>query len=400
MERAFGRSGRSVPTIGLGTWNMERAPKSSGDAVRRAVELGLTHIDTAELYGSGRVESLLGEALAGLRDQVFLASKVLPSNASRKGVVRACEDSLRRLKTDRLDLYLLHWESHHPVAETIAGFEELVRAGKILAWGVSNFDESQMDDVEVIAPGRMACNQVLYHLKERAIEHAVLPWCAEHDVALVAYSPFGSGDFPEPSSSAGRVLAQVASRHGATPRQVALAFLVREAPLFAIPKASVVAHVEEIAGNVNLSLTEDDLADIDRAFPRGRPRDGVPMIQGGFVQVDAASSVISDRNGDASTSVVSSDGRSGNVSAQLYTWGAIWSASIGKRSTTLSTSCTAEIVSAATRSSRSGSSVGSGSCSIACPMAPITSCSVNPSQRPRRNSGGTIALRSAVPVRA
>jgi diketogulonate reductase-like aldo/keto reductase len=278
MERAFGRTGRSVPTIGLGTWTMELATKSSIDAVRRAVDLGLTHIDTAELYGRGRVETLLGEALTGLRERVYLASKVLPSNASRKGVVRACDDSLRRLKTDRLDLYLLHWESHLPLAETIAGFEELVRTGKILAWGVSNFDEAQMEDAETVAPGRMACNQVLYHLQERAIEHAVLPWCAKHDVALVAYSPFGSGDFPSPQAAGGRVLAEVAARHEATPRQVALAFLTREAPLFTIPKASVVAHVDEIAGAVGLALTAEDLADLDSAFPRGRPQGGVPMI--------------------------------------------------------------------------------------------------------------------------
>jgi diketogulonate reductase-like aldo/keto reductase len=278
MERPFGRTGRSVPTIGLGTWNMEQNAKPSKDAVRRAIELGLVHIDTAELYGRGRVESLLGEALAGLRDRVFLASKVLPTNATHKGVIRACEDSLRRLKTDRLDLYLLHWESHVPIAETIAGFEDLVRDGKILAWGVSNFDESQLDEAEAAAPGRMACNQVLYHLKERAIEHAVLPWCAAHDVALVAYSPFGSGDFPSPGSAGGRVLATVAERHGATPRQVALAFLVREAPLFTIPKASVVAHVEEIGGAVGLTLTGQDLRDVDEAFPLGRRRGGVPMI--------------------------------------------------------------------------------------------------------------------------
>jgi diketogulonate reductase-like aldo/keto reductase len=278
MERAFGRTGRPVPTIGLGTWNMEQAAKPSVDAVRRAVELGLLHIDTAELYGRGRVETLLGEALEGLRDRVFLASKVLPSNASRKGVTRACEASLRRLRTDRLDLYLLHWESHHPIAETIAGFEDLVAAGKILSWGVSNFDQSHLDAAEAIAPGRMACNQVLYHLKERAIEHAVLPWCTAHDVALVAYSPFGSGDFPAPSSPGGRALAEVAARRGATPRQIALAFLVREPPLFTIPKASVVAHVDEIAGAARLMLTEDDVQAIDRAFPRRRPKDGVPMI--------------------------------------------------------------------------------------------------------------------------
>ena len=278
MERPFGRTGRSVPTIGLGTWNMEQNAKPAKDAVRRAVELGLLHIDTAELYGRGKVETLLGEALAGLRDRVFLASKVLPSNATHDGVVRACEDSLRRLKTDRLDLYLLHWESHVPIADTIAGFEELVRAGKVLAWGVSNFDESQLAEAEAAAPGRMACNQVLYHLKERAIEHAVLPWCREHEVALVAYSPFGSGDFPSPGSAGGRVLAEVAARHDATPRQVALAFLVREAPLFTIPKASIVAHVEEIAGAVGLELTEQDARDVDRAFALGRrPRD-LPMI--------------------------------------------------------------------------------------------------------------------------
>jgi diketogulonate reductase-like aldo/keto reductase len=257
---------------------MEHASSAAFDAVRRAVALGLTHVDTAELYGRGKVETLVGEALRGLRDRVFLVSKVMPSNATRKGTIKACEESLRRLRTDWLDCYLLHWESSHPLAETIAGFEDLVAAGKIRSWGVSNFDEKQMAEAEAIAPGKMACNQVLYHLQERAIEHAVLPWCAAHDVALVGYSPFGSGNFPTPTSPGGRALAAVAKRKGGSARQVALAFLGREAPLFTIPKASSVSHVEDNAGAVGLVLDADDLAEVEAAFPKGKPPRGVPMI--------------------------------------------------------------------------------------------------------------------------
>jgi diketogulonate reductase-like aldo/keto reductase len=235
----------------------------------------MSHVDTAEMYGSGAVEELVGEAIAGRRDDVFLASKVLPGNASRRGTVAACERSLKRLRTDRLDLYLLHWPGDHPLADTVAAFEELCAAGKILAWGVSNFDADEVAEaVKIAGPGRVACNQVLYHLRERAIEHAVIPFCARHDIAVVAYSPFGSGDFP----SRDRTLREIAAERGATPHQIALRFLVREPHVFAIPKASRAKHALDNAGAAELALSADEIARIERAFPRGRKRRGVPMI--------------------------------------------------------------------------------------------------------------------------
>ena len=276
--RDFGPTGRQVVTIGQGTWNMERERKGAVAALRRGVELGMTHIDTAEMYGSGRVEELVGEAIKGRRDGLYLVSKVLPENASRKGTIEACERSLRRLGTDRLDCYLLHWPGRHPLAGTIAAFESLREAGKIASWGLSNFDADELEKALAIAgPGKIACNQVLYHLEERAIEHRVLPWCAEHGVALVAYSPFGSGRFPAAGSAGGRVLAAIAEKHRATARQVALAFLTRHPAVFAIPKAANAAHVAENAGAGRVTLSPAEIAEFERAFPRGRKR-GLPML--------------------------------------------------------------------------------------------------------------------------
>jgi len=227
------------------------------------------------MYGSA--ELIVAEAIAGRREEVFVVSKVLPQNASRTGVIDACERSLRRLKTDRLECYLLHWRGRHPLAETIAGFEELVRAGKILSWGVSNFDVGDLDEALAAAgPGRIACNQVLYHLGERAIEHAVTGWCERHGVAVVGYSPFGHDDFPAPSSPAGRVLAEIAAAHDATPRQVALAALARRD--FVIPKASTPAHAAENAAAGDLELSAAEFARIDAAFPRGPKPRGLPML--------------------------------------------------------------------------------------------------------------------------
>ena len=245
--------------------------------MRRGLDLGMTHIDTAEMYGSGAAETLVGKAIAGRRDEVFLVSKVLPNNASRNGTIAACERSLERLKTDRLDCYLLHWRGSHPLADTVAAFERLKADGKILSWGVSNFDVDDL--VELSRVGKPACNQVLYHLRERAIEHAVIPWCEENGVAVVAYSPFGHvGGFPETHSAGGRVLKAIADRHKATARQVVLRFLTRRASLFAIPKASSSAHVEENAGADALDLSAADLAQINAAFPLGsRPR-SLPML--------------------------------------------------------------------------------------------------------------------------
>jgi diketogulonate reductase-like aldo/keto reductase len=247
--------------------------------LQHGLDLGATHIDTAEMYGSGAAEEIVGEAIAGRRNEVFLVSKVLPSNASRRGTIAACERSLAHLKTDRLDCYLLHWSGSHPLEETIAAFEQLQSQGKIMSWGVSNFDVSELEEAHNIAgEGRLVCNQVLYHLKERAIEHGVLPWCEQHGVAVVAYSPFGHGDFPEPGSAPGRVLKAIADAHGATPRQVALRFLLRRAALFTIPKASSAEHAAENAGAGELHLSDAEIARIDEAFPRGPKPRALPML--------------------------------------------------------------------------------------------------------------------------
>ncbi len=277
-SRTFGPTGRKVAVVGQGTWNMERDSRAAATALRRGIELGMSHIDTAEMYGSGRVEEIVGEAISGRRDGLFLVSKVWPSNASRKGTLEACERSLERLKTDRLDCYLLHWPGRHPLKDTIAAFEALKESGKILSWGLSNFNVDGLEEALAIAgPGRIACNQVLYHLAERAIEHAVLPWCAGHSLAVVAYSPFGSGNFPRAGSAGGRALQAIAAKHGATPRQVALAFLARESAVFTIPKAARAEHAAENAAAGDLVLDAADLAELDSAFPRGRKR-SLPMI--------------------------------------------------------------------------------------------------------------------------
>jgi diketogulonate reductase-like aldo/keto reductase len=278
--RFLSTDGRQVAPIGQGTWYIENAPRASVlAALRRGLDLGLTHIDTAEMYGSGAAEEIVGEAMSGRRDDVFLVSKVLPHNASRRGVRAACEASLRRLRTDRLDCYLLHWRGPHPLAETVAGFEDLRRDGKILAWGVSNFDVDDLEELWPLAPdSRPVCNQVLYHLQERAIEHAVLPWCEARGVAVVGYSPFGHGRFPGPETPGGRTLAEIAYARGAKPRQVALAFLTRKPSLFTIPKAGNPEHVEENAGARTLDLSDAEVARIDAAFPLGRRPRGLPML--------------------------------------------------------------------------------------------------------------------------
>src|SRR5258708_8737636 len=202
-SRPFGSSKHAVSVIGQGTWYSDGGDRSSAvAALRRGIDLGKTHIDTAEMYGDA--ELVIAEAIAGRRDDIFLVSKVLPSNASRRGTITACERSLARLKTDRLDCYLLHWRGSYPLDETVAAFEELASAGKIRSWGVSNFDTDDLNELLAVAgKGKIACNQVLYHLQERAIEHAVIPWCAQYGVAVVAYSPFGHDDFPSPRSKAG-----------------------------------------------------------------------------------------------------------------------------------------------------------------------------------------------------
>jgi diketogulonate reductase-like aldo/keto reductase len=251
-----------IPVIGLGTWNMERDDKAAAiAALRRGLELGLTHIDTAEMYGRGDVEELVGEAIRGHRERVFLVSKVLPSNATHKGTIKACEASLKRLHTDHLDVFLLHWPGNHPLADTIRAFEELRTAGKIRAWGVSNFDDADLDEAHAIAPGQIACNQVMYHLANRTIEHRVVPWCEAHGVPIVAYSPLGSGKgFPH-----SKPFEDLAAKLGVTPRQLALAFLTRKPLAFAIPKTSNVAHVDELARDVEIDTAT--IAAIDALFP-------------------------------------------------------------------------------------------------------------------------------------
>jgi len=271
LERKFGWTDVKVPVIGQGTWMLE----GNGDTRRRAIEalrlgldLGLTHIDTAEMYGNGRVEELVAEAIAGRRDEVFLVSKVLPSNASYEGILKACKQSLKRLKTDRLDLYLLHWPSNHPIKETMRAMEKLVAEGMIRLIGVSNFDVQELEEAEqALSENRLACNQVLYHLGYRGIERHLLPYCTKKEIAVVGYSPFGHGGFPSPKSPGGRVLEEIAKRHGRTPRQVALNFLTFHPNVFTIPKAGNPEHVKENNDGVGWSLTGEDLGAIDRAFP-------------------------------------------------------------------------------------------------------------------------------------
>jgi diketogulonate reductase-like aldo/keto reductase len=277
-QHQFGKSGPPVSVIGQGTWYIDRGNRESAvAALRHGIDLGMAHIDTAEMYGDA--ELVVADAITGRRDDIFLVSKVLPSNASRRGTVTACERSLARLKTDRLDCYLLHWRGSYPLAETMAAFEQLVSAGKIRSWGVSNFDIDDLDQMLAVAgEGKVACNQVLYHLQERAIEHAVIPWCTQHGVAVVAYSPFGHNDFPSPRSKAGEVLQTIAKAHGASPRQVALSFLAREPSVFAIPKASTPEHAADNAAAGELVLRSDEVAALDKAFPRGPKPRSLPML--------------------------------------------------------------------------------------------------------------------------
>jgi len=278
-KQKFGRNGPDVSVIGQGTWYIDRGDrKGAVAALRQGIELGMTHIDTAEMYGDA--ELVIADAIEGQRDKVFLVSKVLPSNASRRGTITACERSLKRLKTDHLDCYLLHWRGSYQLSETVTVFDELMHAGKIRSWGVSNFDVDDLAELlRVAGEGKIACNQVLYHLQERAIEHAVLPWCQKQGTALVAYTPFGQSKTAFDARTAqGTVLAEIAEAHQATPRQVALRFLLRHPEVFVIPKASRLAHVAENAAAATLELSAAELARIDAAFPRGRPRRGLPTL--------------------------------------------------------------------------------------------------------------------------
>lgn len=273
-------SASRVSRVGQGSWYVEQAdwPQSIA-AFQAGLDAGMNHIDTAEMYGDGQAETLIGQALQGRRHEAFLVSKVLPFNASRQGVIRACEASLKRLGTDYLDLYLLHWPGQVPLEETCAAFDQLRQQGKIKQWGVSNFDVPDLEDLyEIVGPGEIACNQVLYHLKERAIEHVVLPWCQKHQVSVVAYSPFGHDDFPKSDDKGGALLAEIARQYQVTPRQVVLAFLLRDPNVFVIPKASQVLHAQQNAAAGDLILQPEHIQALDAQFARGPKPAYLPMI--------------------------------------------------------------------------------------------------------------------------
>lgn len=269
-KRKFGWTGVDVPVIGQGTWMIEagRDRRQAVDALRLGLDLGLTHIDTAEMYGSGQAEEIIADAIAGRREEVFLISKVLPTNASYEGTLEACRRSLKRLKTDWLDLYLLHWPSSYPIKETMRAMEKLAEDGSIRFIGVSNFDTKQVKETEqVLSNHRLACNQVPYNLSDRQIESDLIPYCADKQIAVVGYSPFGHGNFPSLGSRQGQLLAEIGRRYGKTARQVVLNFLTRHPATFAIPKARHPEHVKENSGAAGWSLTKQDISAIDQVFP-------------------------------------------------------------------------------------------------------------------------------------
>jgi diketogulonate reductase-like aldo/keto reductase len=270
-------SGAPMPVLGLGTWRMGEAGTRGADiiaALRLGIDLGMTLIDTAEMYGSGKSEEIVGEAARGQRDKLFIVSKVLPYNASQKGTIEACERSLKRLKTDRIDLYLLHWRGSVPLAETLAAFTRLQRDGKIRHHGVSNFDLDDMQEWVGLAGGEdVAANQILYNLSSRGPEWRLTPWCRERRIAIMAYTPLGEGRMLQH-----KALAEIAARHGATAAQVALAWLLDLDGTMVIPKATRPEHVRENRGALDVRLTADDLAAIDRAFPPPKGRTALGMI--------------------------------------------------------------------------------------------------------------------------
>jgi diketogulonate reductase-like aldo/keto reductase len=269
--------GERVPAFGQGTWHMGESRNRHADevtALRFGIDLGIALIDTAEMYGNGVAEQIVAEAMRGDRDKLFIVSKVLPYNASSQGTIDACERSLKRLKTDRIDLYLLHWRGSHPFTETLAGFERLQRDGKIRHHGVSNFDAGEMREWVSLGGGvGVASNQILYNLARRGPEWDVIPWCRERRISIMAYSPIEQGRM-----LGHQALAEVAVRHGATPAQVALAWLLRQGGMIVIPKASRQDHVRENMGALDLKLTEGDLADLDRAFPPPKRRTELGML--------------------------------------------------------------------------------------------------------------------------
>jgi diketogulonate reductase-like aldo/keto reductase len=255
----------TVPLLGQGTWYFGEDARRRAEeiaALRAGLDLGMTLIDTAEMYGNGGAEIVVGEAIQGRRDEVFLVTKVLPENASLRGTIAACERSLGRLQTDRVDLYLLHWRGAHRLTETLRGFESLIQQGKTRYWGVSNFDVEDMEELVALAGGdRVATDQVLYNLARRGAEWDLLPWCRQHGIPVMAYSPIEQGRLLSDAK-----LTDVAKRHGATPAQIALAWVLRSGAI-AIPRARTEAHVRENRAALDIVLTEEDLADLDRAFP-------------------------------------------------------------------------------------------------------------------------------------
>jgi diketogulonate reductase-like aldo/keto reductase len=270
-------SGRTVPALGIGTWKMGEDAHHRADEIkslRTAIDLGMTLIDTAEMYGEGASEELVGEAIAGRRDEVFLVSKVYPWNASRQGVIDACTRSLQRLGTETLDLYLLHWRGQHPLAETVAGLQALKAEGRIGAWGVSNFDVDDMEELMAVPGGSdCAANQVLYNLSRRGIEYDLLPWCQERGVAVMAYSPIEQGQLlrhPE--------LIRIAKVYQATPAQVALAFVLEREQMIAIPKTGTPARVAENLGAIDLDISDEDWAVLDRAFAPPAKKQPLDML--------------------------------------------------------------------------------------------------------------------------
>jgi len=275
-------SGRAVARLGQGTWRMgeQRARRAEEIAALRAgLDLGLALIDTAEMYGDGGAEELIGEALAGRREEAYVVSKVLPGNATRRGTIAACERSLRRLQTDYLDLYLLHWRQSEPLAETLEAFVALEKAGSIRAYGVSNFDRADLEESAGLRGGaKIAANQVLYGLEHRGIEWALLPWCRERGISIMAYSPLGSSSPTVRALLRGRALQTIAERRAATPAQIALAFVLREAGVYAIPKAGRVEHVRENAGALEIELDADEIRELDAAFPPPRRGTSLEML--------------------------------------------------------------------------------------------------------------------------
>jgi len=269
--------GERVPALGQGTWHMGEARRRIAEeaaAVRLGIELGMTLIDTAEMYGNGGAEEMVAQAAEGLRDQLFIVSKVYPHNASRAGVVAACERSLARLRTDRIDLYLLHWRGSIPLAETLAGFVQLRRDGKIRHYGVSNFDRADMAELVALQGGdTVAADQVLYNLSRRSPEWDLVPWCRERGIAIMAYTPLGQG-----SLLRDRTLAEIARRRNATPAQVALAWLLRQEGMIVIPKAARLEHVRDNRGALDVMLTAEDRSALDRAFPPPKGKSALGML--------------------------------------------------------------------------------------------------------------------------